>query len=78
MQYMLVEKGYRYNRYGNHAETKGTGDLIPLGYEQVAQTNTYKTIAGAIRGRKAIMAKPDEWGDYEEGEIQIAEINIVA
>ena len=76
-EYMLVQKGYKYNRSGFHAERKGTLSLIQIGYEQVPGLNTYKTLAGAKASRKAIFARQEGWG-YEEGDIQIAEIKIVA
>lgn len=75
MEYMLVEKGYKYNSEGGRIKRRGTGSYVSMGFEQVEDTNTYKTMSGAILKRKAIYANK-EWG-YEYGSIKIAKIELV-
>ena len=74
MEYMLIEKGHKYNKEGSIHQTR-SGDWIPLGYEQIGCTNTYGNLNGAIAKRKAILNNPD-WG-YENGDILIAKFEIL-
>ena len=73
--YMLVEIGSKINSQGYIVLRRGSGDTIPVGYDQVEGTNSCKTQGGAIRKRNSIL-KNRNW-KYNEGTIKIAKFEVL-
>lgn len=82
VEYVLIETGYKMNRNGNKIYRDGTEWTISgtardwhyeWGYEQVPNTNTYRTRNGAVQKRRGLIKS----GEYTDGEIMIAKLEVL-
>jgi len=73
VEYMVVLAGDKLNKYGASIHRRDGSGTYNWGWEQVPCTNTYRTAGAAKKLRTILMST----GDYKEGELKIAKLEIL-
>ena len=73
VEYILLIDGSKLNGEGDYIHRRGDDGCYQWGWEQLPSTMTYRTRGGAVRLKRKLIKS----GEYKEGEIKIARLEIL-